>query len=281
MNSKSPSKGFTLLEVLISIVILAFISLAVFQIMSKTYELRDILLVEGEFHSEIRLSMGILERDITLMYSPLLMLPPKKSAAQAQPPQQPGGAPAESAVNAITEADRERYFTYWMGIMDDTGLRATRFIGERDRLSFVASSHTRVYKDSRESVFAKVAYELRADEFQEALEADAKAQGREPQKTQMLVKLVNTDVFDYEEENEKTARTYALLHGVTGLKFRYYHREKDQWQDTWDSAKPEFRNIFPDVIEIQIKVIGPERQNFEGVFKYRPEIPLNGLTSST
>jgi prepilin-type N-terminal cleavage/methylation domain-containing protein len=65
--------GFTLIEVLISIVILTFISLGIYQSTTETFHLREILSNEGDFYNSIRLSMNIMQRDISMIYSPTLM----------------------------------------------------------------------------------------------------------------------------------------------------------------------------------------------------------------
>src|SRR3954470_4695672 len=79
--------GFTLLEVLISMVILMFIGIAISQMTTKTFELRDVLSNEGDFYNGIRLSMQIIQRDVALMYSPVLILPdyPKQPTTPGQP----------------------------------------------------------------------------------------------------------------------------------------------------------------------------------------------------
>ena len=35
------------------------------------------------------------------------------------------------------------------------------------------------------------------------------------------------------------------------------------------------------VIEIKIEVLGPSRLSFDGLFQFRPEVPLDGLDPST
>src|SRR5690606_38768915 len=124
-DSRNSQSGFTLLELLIAIVILAFISLAIFQATTNSFRLRDLLLVEGDFYNEIRLSMDVLERDLTLIYSPKMMIPPKDSATPNNPqspnqnpfqnPGQPGVVPEQADVPVTSE--------FWRGLADPTGVR--------------------------------------------------------------------------------------------------------------------------------------------------------------
>src|SRR5215213_6023098 len=69
--------GFTLLEVLISISILVFISFGIYQATTNTFRLRDVLMNEGDFYNGIRMASSVVQRDVALIYSPALILPPK------------------------------------------------------------------------------------------------------------------------------------------------------------------------------------------------------------
>ena len=57
-NKGLSQKGFTLLEVLISIVIMAFISLGIYQATTESYKLREELVSDSDFYNEIRLTMA-------------------------------------------------------------------------------------------------------------------------------------------------------------------------------------------------------------------------------
>lgn len=76
------SSGSTLIEVLIAMVLMVFISMAIFQTTTETYRLRDILMTEGDFYNGIRLSLGILEKDISMAYTPYSLNPENNGASQ-------------------------------------------------------------------------------------------------------------------------------------------------------------------------------------------------------
>lgn len=264
MNFRSKNSGFTLLEVLIAMTLMVFISIAIYQATTKTFELRDILSVEGDFFSEIRLSMGIMENDVGMLYSPVIIIPPEKTPSNAQTP------PTQAQDNAPAEIASK----FWGGFADNTGIRHMRFIGSDNSMSFVTTSNIRVYKNSIESIFKKVVYRIESEQRDE--NTDESMAG-----TMVLVKTENPNAFDTEEDEGNLLKKYSLIHGVKKLQFRYYRKEKDDWFKNWDSETDNFKNIYPDVIEVEIEVIGPQRHAFEGKFKFRPEIPLNGLNPSS
>ena len=247
------NSGFTLIEVLISLFLLIIISLAIFQATTQTYRIRETLVSEGDFHNGVRLSMGVLERDISQLFSPITMLPPKP--ANAAPP-----SPAES--EALANGDLGRTTEFWGGAVDKSGLRPSRFIGSDTKLSFVTNSHIRV--------FEKVTYEMRAEKS-ELQNAGGK----------VLTKIADTNVFDDASKKDTWIHIYPLLHGIKKLKFRFYRKDKKSWESSWDSDKDDLKNKYPDMIEVSIEVVGPSRMFFEGTFIFRPEVPFNGLDPST
>jgi prepilin-type N-terminal cleavage/methylation domain-containing protein len=274
---RSHVAGFTLIEVLISIVILTFISLGIYQSTTETFHLREILSNEGDFYNSIRLSMNIMQRDISMIYSPTLMIPtPAPSASSSQSAQSavgrpPGTQPNPASSQAFLQSDPDLAVEsdFWVAAVDKTGIRPSRFIGSEKKISFVGASHYRMYKDLPESEFSKITYELVEDEFDK--------------ESLMLIKTESTDVFQMEERKDLTKRVYALLHGIKKLKFRFYRKDKNlgEWQSAWDSDSDDVRNLFPDIVEVNFEVTGPSKLFFNGIYYFRPEIPLNGLNPSS
>jgi len=168
--------------------------------------------------------------------------------------------------------DLSQSSVYWSPAIDDTGVRPSHFIGTDTKLSFISVSHIRIYKDSPESEFAKIAYEVKRDSQNSALPD-----------TQVLIKTESSNVFAMDDLRDPFSHSYELLRGIKKFSYTYYKRDGNTWKKSksWDSEKEEPKNSYPDIIELTLEVIGPQRQSFEGVFKFRPEIPLNGLYPST
>ncbi len=258
-DGKSNSDGFTLLEVLISIFLLVIISLSIYQATTETYKLRDVLMTEGDFHNGVRLAMGVLDRDISLLYTPLIMLPEEK-AALAQP------ADAQD-LDAIISTDRSS--VYWSPAVNKTGVRPSHFAGTDSKLTFVSVSHIRIYKERPESEFTQVSFYLDSDPF------DRAAEGK------VLFKTSDPNAFDEGGKVEQFKRTLPLLHGVKKWKYEYYSKERDRWDSSWDSESADNKNVYPDMIRVTLEVVGPSRLVFEGKYYFRPEIPLHGIDPST
>lgn len=279
--------GFTLLEVLIAMFIMMFIGIAIYQMTTKTFELRDVLSNEGDFYNGIRLSMQVFQRDVSLIYSPTQILPnwppAQPGAPGSQLPPEFGGAqpaPPPPAQNQnplldINQGENAQTLEYWGPMVDQTGIRPMHFIGTDTKMSFVSVSHIRIYKDTPESEFAKVKYELVKDEHNDDVK-DA----------QLLVKTESPNVWEDEERNDKLRKVFPILHGIKKLRFRYWRKDKGQTNFTngfvtsWDSDKEDTKNIYPDMIEVTIEVHGPSNLEFDGTYYLRPEVPLSGIPAS-
>ncbi len=264
MNSaRRPDSGFTLLEMVISMAILVFISFGTYQAITQTYKLRDSLSNEEEFHSAIRMSMNVLERDVSLIYSPTLIF-------QNTNPQPTAGAPPQldarqQAILSVTDASTVSAF--WGPAGDRMGLRFARFQGDDRKLSFISTSNIRVYKDTQESDFVKVSYQINRDEVNKDLPG-----------TSVLTKTESPNAFEIDDSRDRSMRSYALLRGIKSWRFRYYRKDTGRWETAWDSERIDTKNLYPDKIEITLEAIGPQRLAWNGLYILRPEVPWRGLS---
>ena len=153
--------------------------------------------------------------------------------------------------------------------MDKFGIRAMKFSGTDTKLIFVNAAHMRMYQDSPESDFLKIQYRLEDD-----TDPDSPAGSR------LLVRTASTDAFIYNEDKDEKIKKYPLLHGIKKFKLRYYWKKKDQWGDSWDSESGDTRELFPDIVEVQLEVAGKKGLNFEGRYSIRPEVPLHGVPAT-
>ena len=272
MSLSSPNNsqsGFSLIEVLIAMAVLVFISLGLAQTITSTFKLRDSIMNEGDFYNGIRLALEIVQRDVSLLYSPVVMIPKKEQKLDANGLPMPPDAAEQKDLQTLLATDHGQTSAFWAPATDRTGIRPSRFVGTDSKMTFIAISNIRIYRDSVESDFSKVTYELLPDKF------DSEG-GR------VLTKTESPNAFDDDERRDKEfQRVFPLLRGISKLQYRYYKKDKNQWYSSWDSDKEDFRNVYPDIIEVTVDVRGPFRLNFEGRYRFRPEVPLRGLDTTT
>jgi hypothetical protein len=272
---------------MISIVLLVMISIAIYQATTQTYRYRAKIINEGDFYASIRLAMGLMDRDIAALFSPVNMNPNtfKKDTGTAaadqdaeggfagpKTPSKPDPAAAENQqkLDEITRSELGKTTDYWLGATDVTAIRPSRFVGTENRISFVTASHQRLYKDTPESEYSKVVYELRDDKESSELGI---------QGAKLLVRIEDANVFDDDKsmKNDKNARLYPLLPGVQVFKFRYYRKDKQAWERAWDTERDDMKGLYPDLIEVTIEVAGISKLAFKGSYMFKPETPFYGL----
>lgn len=248
--NKNPQSGFTLLEVIIAMAVLVFISFSIYQATIETYRLRDTLSAEGDFYNALNLSTSIIQRDIANIYTPTV------------DPTIPG---------SILLDDQVLSTNYWLPAKDPGGTRPSRFVGTDNKLSFISLSHVRIYKDSPESEFAKVAYDLKPDTQTGAIPG-----------TQILVKTESPNAFAQDATKDPTSHSYDLLRGVKKLTYTYYQRDGNTWKTyhSWDNEKEDVKNKYPSMVEMDIELVGQKNESFSGKFKFRLEIPFYALGST-
>lgn len=262
-----PDAGFTLIEVIIVLVILVFISLGIYQMTTETFKLRDSLSSEGEFTNSVRMAMDVIQRDIAAMFSPILSRP------EPAPSSSPNPNKAQE-LQELAASDMGKTSAFWLGATDSTGLRASRFVGSSNKISFITTSHVRIYRDKPESDFAKITYELVPEtDYKEYPDSSA------------LLRIENPAAFDDDDRRaEKSANRYLLLHGIKKLRFQFWRKDKDnglgKWEPSWDSDKEEFKEKYPDIVQVTLEVNGPDKLSHSGVYSFRPEVPLRGLAPS-
>jgi type II secretion system protein J len=238
-------KGFTLLEVLVAIGLLAFLSLGIFSLTTNSWDVNSKLSAESADVTSMLLSLQAVETDLEQIYTPRL------GALTAKP------------------EDTNKISDYWSPPLRSDGFRRSRFKGDANKLSFVTNNNRRVEADSPESDFMKVAWEV---------ERNAKG-------TYTLYRTRDTDAFRYEDGSAKKPERVALIENLSSAKFQYYRLMDKSWQDTWDSEgsyqKEETR--FPDLIKL--KVEAPDPQNNANQLAWetviRPNAQLNYLDSAT
>lgn len=287
---KKSTFGFTLIEIVIAMAIMVFISYGIYRATVETFRLREGLSAESEFYHTVRIAMAIMQRDIALLYSPLMMLPPDSTSAptktegnpsspQTPPSQRPSlGTPTstirEKSLEEILTSELGRVTEFWMPAIHKSGIRPSRFVGTDKKITMITTSHLRIYKDLPESDFAKVTFEILSDSDKNSLPG-----------TYVLWRLENTNAFEDDEKKEKESTTkLLLLRGIAKYQFEYFRKNKETGnlvsEKSWDTDHSDFRNQYPIEIRLSVSTKGIPELTFDGVYSFRPEVPLKVYDST-
>lgn len=271
-NSSTPHQdGFTLIEVLVVLFILVLIGTMMAQAIVDAGKLRLTLTQETEFANELRTSLQVIERDVSQSFNPRWILPSRLQPLDPYNPPQPSQGnenknsdliPATiEEINNRTRGEAFKTTEYWGPVLAPSGIRAARFLGDENSFSFISASHVKVYKEKKESIYAKIKYFLNKDQ---------------------LIKRVNTRAFDLNDpkilsQDTPYLQDYTLLTQILSLKFSYYSKKNAGFVKTWDSESQELKWQYPESIEMTFTLKGPGGKEVTQTVDLKMEAPEDAL----
>ncbi len=231
--------GFTLLEILIAVLILAIISTLTAVNISKSLKFKKKIEVQIDDYAGLRDALNIMTHDINTAFHWIDIndeikkkLIQEAQAAGKPPPNFSGSAQRNSDPPIPTE-------------------KLTGFVGGPDSLYFTTLSHSRTTVNAQESDQAKIGYYIK----------DVRSAGKERNNVKALIRRESTVLDD---DVTKGGKETVLLEYVQSLKFRYLGGDNKDWVETWKSSggalDDRTSNKFPDAVEISLAIARDGRE---------------------
>ncbi len=233
-------KGFTLIEVLIAIGLLSLMSIAIFQITARSFDINFKLSSESTDYVSIILSLQTIETDLAQIYNPAFS----------------GGTPK----------DQQQTTDFWSAPLREDGLRRSRVKGNREKITFINNGNRVVEEDSTQSDLQKVTWEIERNNsgaytLYRSADWDAfhyeDGTAKKPNRVALLENMVSAKFSYYRKEN----KTW-----------------EDQWDSESPYIHPNSR--FPDLVALKIELPDPantaNQQTWEVIVK--PNVALNPQT---
>lgn len=266
------NRGFTLIEVMITITILGTMTVLVAQAIQQSIKTKAKLSNQIDDVSHMRDAVRLIERDINLAYhyrdieKEMVMLIRKQNQNQQQQgqPGQPGQFPGQPGYgqpdpnqnqlqdpnSPPREVPRKDPETHW--------------VGTNDTLNFVTMNNARTVRNTVQADVVEVGYSLK--------ECRSLRPGNEASKCvwRRTSPYVDLDVTKGGDE-------VVLLENVTEFKFRYLGKGKQDWANEWRTdaqGDAVTKGKFPQAVELSVTV---ERKDSGKAKKYSMQlvIPLH------
>jgi prepilin-type N-terminal cleavage/methylation domain-containing protein len=235
--------GFTLLEVIIAMTIMAFLTVMVSQSMRKSADFKTKIQKNIDQRSAINSAMRIIERDINLAFhyqdvntevlkeieKKKKIAPPRKPGTPPPPPPPPGSPPAPPIYENFKIREIPNY---------------TAFVGTKNAVNFTNLNNIAVQPGERVSDQQEVGYSVKS--------CKSLANPEEP--TKCLWRRTSSYADDKVDEGGTES---VMIEGVTKFELRYFGKEKEDWVDAWDStAKSDdtLKDKFPSAVEVTLTV---------------------------
>lgn len=240
--------GFTLLELIIVLSILSFLTINIAINLRNAFRARTKIQSQLESMSRVRDALRIIERDLNLAFhyrdlEEEIRTAVKKSTQPQQiggvpPPPPPFGVPATQQPTDPKEAER----------LQNRVNPVTHFIGKDTELYFPTLNSNRLEANLQQADFIKVGYFIKS----------CQPPGRE-KGSECLFRKQSPFV---EGDLEKGGEDVFLLADVTEFELRYFGRGKQDWNKDWNSKTGDAvtKDAFPQAVEITLTT----ESEFEG-----------------
>lgn len=262
MIKPNSEQGFTLIEVMVALLILAGLSVLMAQSVRSGLQNRQKVQRQIAEESIVRDAMRLIASDIgaafhhrdytVATYNKILELRKKKVSPSATPaPTVAGAAPPPPATPAQPDP-----------LAKATPLpspqQLTAFVGNGEQLTFTARNHVRRFLDAKESDQATIFYFLKS----------CRSGENNKYYSSCLVRLERTEPtneFPLSPADEDDSQAQVLVPYVTEFKLRYIAAGMSDYTDTWDSRSESTNSVtrgnFPDAVEVTLAVHNKEDAN--------------------
>lgn len=250
--TSSRASGFTLIEVIVAMAIMAFLSIFTVQSIQRALNTKSKVQKDIDRNATVRDALRIMERDINMAFNyrdPYIELYNKAQDARSKggtgtgttsgsqlTPQQQQQQLLQQQQQA--NADPEKY-------KKKTPKQVSQFIGDTQSLDFTSLSNIRMMEESKMSQQAEVGYSLKA----------CRRRSNQEQSSNCLWRRISNYIHD---DITKEGQQTVILENVEEFKLRYLGPGKDdEWVDTWmtnERGDDTTKNKFPYAVEITIAV---------------------------
>lgn len=236
------SRGFTLIELMITMAILATLTIMTAQAISQAIRAKGKLQDQIDDVSRMRDAMRLLERDVNLAYHYRdiekeleKILKKKNKPTTPSTPVTPTPSEEDSAAEKKREVPRRD--------------PETHFVGNGESFNFVTMNNARTVRNTRQADFIEVGYSLRECKSLRGEQATSKCLWRRSSP------YVDLDVTKGGDE-------VVLLENVSEFKLRYIGKGKQDWSSDWrtdEQGDGNTKGKFPQAVEISLTVEKKEK----------------------
>lgn len=251
-NPRRASAGFTLVEVLIAVSIMAAISVVVWASISNMFETRDFLEERYERFQMVRLSMNRMATELGGSYL----------AGPAH-----GGEPLPGEPEDLSNEDPE----------DERGAKRDMrepvqfgMIGRADRVDFTSLAHIRTLDGERASYHSEIGYFVR------------RGFAEDGRPVQQLMRRHDTTLDD---NIQRGGSVYLMVPEIESIKFEYWDAGEVQlgtvkelaqgrWISEWDTTRRQFSGRLPTRIRITLTLPAQGPRSRAEVFTTQTQIAM-------
>lgn len=266
----SKNRGFTLIETIITLVIMAVLTTLAARTIQQAFSAKAKIQDQIDLVGQVKDTLRLLERDVNLAFHYQDFEKETKENLQkdinkkCQPQQQQGQQgqqqaqgqqqgqqqnqpQAQQGANPVCKT--QGYDKAYLVKTENRSDPVTQFVAKENSLNFVTSNSVRFMKDSPQADFGEVGY---------FLEACKNRPDKKFESGQCLFRrfspLLDKDVT-------KGGSVTQLISDVTEFKVKYYSKLQKDWRDDWnsndDGGEAMTKGRYPEALEVNLTVEPP------------------------
>lgn len=243
-------KGFTLIEVMITIMILGTLTVLTAQAIQAAIKNKVKIQDQIDDVSRMRDAMRLIERDVNLAYHYRDIEKEMKDLIKKQGQGNQGQSQTTSG-NPFGGNDKSFFGSQAQQQDPEEQKRevprqdpATHFVGNNESMNFVTMNNARTVRNSVQADFVEVGYSLR----------DCKSLNEEGGTSKCLWRRTSPFVDD---DVTKGGDEVVLLENISEFKLRYIGKGKQDWNNDWrtdQAGDAVTKNRFPQAVEVSLTV---------------------------
>jgi prepilin-type N-terminal cleavage/methylation domain-containing protein len=218
-NIHHNESGFTLIEVLIAIILLAFISLYTFKMVDNSTDTKERVLKEDQTKLQSLTAISRLDSDISQLYTPLF------AYSKANPAADPNAVYQDNATSKGTFDGKAKNGAIVPQFQSD----------DKSTLVFLTAANRRKVADAKESRYTWVKYSIRRSEKKEN-EGDEKNLNTKGD-SELIRQSISTNIYT-QDLNWNDVRAQILMTQIKSLEFSF-----------WDERSKKFVGSLQDLNE--------------------------------
>jgi len=198
------NQGFTLLEILIAITILLFLSISINKVVHRSSIEQEKIMLEDRELLDLENAIQRMKIDITNLYTPLFY-----SSQFVQTEEKNENTTSEDSKSKFVPSETFPQVT-------KSGVPIPLIQNEnKSSLSFFTSSNRRKFENAKQSHYAWVSYELRSSAKKKNL-------------YELVRKYSPSNPF-VKEFNWDEIKTHILFDGIKSMTFEFWNNKKEEW----------------------------------------------------
>ncbi len=233
MIKPNTARGFTIVEVMIALAVIASLTALMWVSISQMYKTRDIVEMRAERFQAVRITLGRMTQELSSAY-----IAGPEFGGEFIPGEEPTISDSDSEEDAadivMPEEDRVQF----------------GMIGRDDEIHFTTFAHMRTFEGEKASYSTEIGYFIRSQRNDEG---------------ELVKVLMRRSDTTHDDDITRGGVVYKIFEEVDDIKFEYWDAgatkigdleeiAEGRWVDRWDTTRREFAGRLPTRIRVTLSL---------------------------